>query len=110
MLTPNEIQAMKERDKEAILRGELHPDAPITLDRHKLLLDREELQAEVERLLKCCDFTADGKPVVRGSTLFLYPNGDTTREIMTLKVKEADHYCWYQSQEDAIAQERKGEK
>ena len=52
-------------------------------------------------LSKCVNITADGKPVVLGSTLYLFPVDDVTREPMELKVREQFRYCWYNSVEDA---------
>ncbi len=68
-----------------------------------ILAHIERLEQENARLLLCCDFTADGKPVPRGSTLYFCPNNDPERDLMTLKTGSAIHYCWYLTPEDAVA-------
>lgn len=62
----------------------------------------EALQKENEELRKCCDYTKDGKPVLKGSTLYLCPGNDPNRELMKLKTPDVCCYCWYSSPEDAI--------
>lgn len=54
-----------------------------------------------EETLKLFSVTADGKPAIPGSTLFLFPNDDIAREPMVLKVPERTEYCWFSTVEAA---------
>ena len=79
----------------------------------ELKKNNKELQADKDKLLLCCDFTADGKPVKKGAILYLFPWDDVNREPMTIKVSDVCHYCWYESVEDnrlAITAAMKGTK
>lgn len=62
------------------------------------LLNRLE---EAEGILRLMSTTADGKPAIPGSKLYLYPNGDASRPVMTVDVPPAVNYCWYSSEEAA---------
>lgn len=66
-----------------------------------------DVEIERDRLLKCCHFDADGKPAVMGSTLYLFPNNDVTREPMTLRVPDSTRYCWHSTVEAAAAAAKK---
>jgi hypothetical protein len=56
-----------------------------------------------EEKLKLFSVTADGQPAIPGSTLYLYPNDDVTREPMRLKVPGRVEYCWFSTLEAAKA-------
>ncbi len=68
----------------------------------------ENLRLERDTLLRCVGhWTADGKPVECGATLYLCPNDDATREPMKLKVADVCRTCWYATPEDAAAAARR---
>jgi hypothetical protein len=60
-----------------------------------------ELKKEISHLKNCVGhWTTDGKPVPCNSTLYLYPNNDTSREPMKLRIAEASYTCWYLTPEE----------
>lgn len=70
----------------------------------KLLGDKiEALTKDNEDLFKCCDFSASGRPVERGSKLYLYHDVHNSRPVDTISVPPVVQYCWFTTPEEARA-------